>query len=237
MYDQYRQQMSEKLNSLLKPEHQKVLCVGDSVPNIQKHLQDQGCEFVHVESLNPNWRDVSRDQPHLPLDLPQKHFDLLLVYHGLEQAIDPERLVLELRKYLQPEGQIYIVAYNVGHISTIINLLTEGWAYQDDGALRHNHVRYFSNESLRKLMDQVGFEFIDEVVYQIQQLPVLTRQLAQIMKNPYLSILSFIMIGRKLNSFPFIDFEDDSEKEAPAKTEKKVEAPKPAETGSETEPA
>lgn len=89
MLNQYRQQMSEKLNSLLKPEHQKVLCVGDSVPNIQKHLQDQGCEFVHVESLNPNWRDVSRDQPHLPLDLPGKHFDLLLVYHGLEQAIDP----------------------------------------------------------------------------------------------------------------------------------------------------
>ncbi|PIQ23893.1 hypothetical protein COW36_11480 [bacterium (Candidatus Blackallbacteria) CG17_big_fil_post_rev_8_21_14_2_50_48_46] len=225
MYDQYRQQMAEKLKSLIKPEHQRVLCVGDPLALIQTQIQEQGGEFVLVESLNPNWRDISRDQPKLPLDLPEKHFDLLLVYHALEQAIDPERLILELRKYMQPEGQIYIVAYNVGHISTIINLLTEGWAYQDDGALRHSHVRYFSNESLRKLMDQVGFEFVDEVVYQIQQLPVLTRQLSQIMKNPYLSILSFIMIGRKINSFPFIDFEDDSEKEAPVKADKKSESP------------
>ena len=216
MYNQYRQQMAAKLKAMLKPEHQKILCVGDAVPELQQFCQEEGREFVQIESLSSDWRDLSRDHPHLQLDLPAKHFDLLLVYHALEQALDPERLVLELRKYIQPQGQTFIVAFNVGHISTLINLLTEGWAYQDDGALRHNHIRYFSNESLRRLMDQVGFEFIDEVVYQMQQLPVLTRQLSQMMKNPYLSILSFIMIGRKLNSFPFIDFEEHAEKELPA---------------------
>jgi hypothetical protein len=216
MYQQYRQQMAEKLKSLLKPEYKRVLSVGDPLPLVQEEILSRGGEFVELERLNPNWPDINRDQPRLQLELPEKHFDLLLVFHALEQAIDPERLLLELRKYVQPEGQIILVAYNVGHISTIINLLTEGWAYQDDGALRHSHIRYFSNESLRKLMDQVGFEFIDEVVYQIQQLPVLTRQLAQIMKNPYLSILSFVMIGRKINTFPFIDFEDDSEKDVAA---------------------
>ena len=215
MYQQSRQQMAEKLTSLIKPEHKRVLSVGDPLPLVQEDILSRGGEFVSLETLNPNWPDINRDQPRLQLDLPEKYFDVLLVFHALEQAIDPERLILELRRYIQPEGQILLVAYNVGHISTIINLLTEGWAYQDDGALRHSHVRYFSNESLRKLMDQVGFEFIDEVVYQIQQLPVLTRQLSQIMKNPYLSILSFIMIGRKINTFPFIDFEDDSEKEVP----------------------
>ena len=215
MYQQYRQQMAEKLKSLIKPEHKRVLSVGDPLPLVQEDILARGGEFVSLETLNPNWPDINRDQPRLDLDLPEKYFDVLLVFHALEQAIDPERLILELRRYVQPEGQILLAAYNVGHISTIINLLTEGWAYQDDGALRHSHVRYFSNESLRKLMDQVGFEFIDEVVYQIQQLPVLTRQLSQIMKNPYLSILSFIMIGRKINTFPFIDFEDDSEKEVP----------------------
>ena len=66
-------------------------------------------------------------------------------------------------------------------------------------------------------MDMIGFEFIDEVVYQMVQTPVLTRQLSQMMKNPYLGILSFIMIGRKINTFPFIDFEDDAEKEPPPK--------------------
>lgn len=218
MHKQYREQMGTKLKSMLKPEHQKILCVGDPQPEIEALCQEEGREFVFLDTLTEQWREISRDNPKLQVDLPQKHFDLLLVFHGLEQALDPERLILELRKYLQPEGQSYLVAYNVGHISTIINLLTEGWAYQDDGALRHNHVRYFSNESLRRLMDQVGLEFIDEVVYQMLQVPVLTRQLSQTMKNPYLSILSFIMIGRKVNSFPFIDFEDDAEKEpAPAK--------------------
>lgn len=217
MYNQYRQQMAAKIKSMLKPEHQKILCVGDALPEIQQFCEAEGREFVHLESHATDWRDLSRDQPKLNTTLPEKHFDLLLVYHALEQALDPERLILELRKHVQPQGQTFMVAYNIGHISTIINLLTEGWAYQDDGALRHSHIRYFSNESLRRLMDQVGFEFIDEVVYQMQQLPVLTRQLQQMMKNPYLSILSFVMIGRKLNSFPFIDFEDDAEKEPAVK--------------------
>lgn len=220
MYDQYRQQMAEKIKSLIKPEHKKILFVGDPIPDLESHFQGEK-EWTHVENLNPNWQDVSRDQPELNLNIPQKHFDLLLVYHALEQALDPERLILELRKYVNPEGMVYIVAYNIGHISTIMNLLTEGWAYKDDGALRHNHIRYFSNESLRKLMDQVGFEFMDEIVYQMQQLPVLTRQLSQIMKNPYLGILSFIMVGKKINTFPFIDFEDDSRKPIPEKRSNK----------------
>lgn len=209
MYEQYRQQMLEKLRTLIKPEQQKLLCVGDELLGIQKIWESEGREVVHVETLNPNWRDLSRDIPELKLNIPRKHFDALVVYHGLEQVVDPERLLLELRKYIQPEGMIFAVTYNVGHISTIINLLTEGWAYQDDGALRHQHIRYFSNEALRRLLDQTGFEFVDEVVYQVQQLPVLTRQLSQVMKNPYLSILSFIMLGRKVNTFPFIDYEDE----------------------------
>lgn len=216
MFNQYRQQMASKIKSMIKPEQMKILCVGDALPELQLQAQEEGREFVHVDSLSTDWRDISREQPELKLNVPLKHFDLLLVYHALEQTLDPERLMLELRKYVQPQGQTYIVAFNVGHISTLINLLTEGWAYQDDGALRHNHIRYFSNESLRRLMDQVGFEFVDEVVYQMLQLPVLTRQLSQMMKNPYLSILSFIMIGRKINSFPFIDFEENAEKEPPA---------------------
>lgn len=209
MYDQYRQQMLEKLKTLIKPEQQKILCVGDDLSEIQKTWESEGREVVQVETRNSEWRDLSRDNPDLKLGLPKKYYDILVVYHGLEQVIDPERLLLELRKYVQPEGMIYTVTYNVGHISTIVNLLTEGWAYQDDGALRHQHIRYFSNEALRRLLDQTGFEFVDEVVYQVQQLPVLTRQLSQVMKNPYLSILSFIMLGRKVNTFPFIDYEDE----------------------------
>lgn len=218
MYDQYRQQMAAKIQSLIQDEHKKILCVGDPLPSVKQAMIESEREFVQIEDTS--WREIQRENPKLELDLPLKHFDLLIVHHALEQALDPERLLLELRKYVQPEGQVYMVVYNIGHISTIINLLTEGWSYKEDGALRQNHVRYFSNIALRKMMDLVGFEFLDEVVYQVQQLPVLTRQLSQVMKNPYLSILSFIMVGRKVNTFPFIDYEDDSEKEPPPKKKK-----------------
>ena len=225
MHEQYREQMALRLQSMLTSEHQKILCVGDDLENIRGFCEQEGRDFVSIESLSPQWRDISREQPALDLDLPEKHFDLLLVYHALEQTLDPERLLLQLRKYVQPQGQCFIVAFNIGHISTVVNLLTEGWSYQDDGALRHHHVRYFSNESLRYLMDQVGFEFIDEVVYQMLQEPALTKQLVQLMKNPYLGILSFIMVGRKINTFPFIDFEEDTEKEPPVKRLPHVSSP------------
>lgn len=217
MSDQYREQMALKLQAMLTPDHQKILYIGDPLDNIADLCKKEGRECVFVNNQAPEWMDISREQPTLSLDLPEKHFDLLIVYHALEQTLDPERLLLQLRKYVQPEGQCFIVAFNIGHISTVVNLLTEGWEYQDDGALRHHHVRYFSNESLRYLLDQVGFEFTDEVVYQMMQEPSLTKQLIQSMKNPYLSIFSFIMVGRKINTFPFIDFEEDTEKEPPVK--------------------
>ncbi len=219
MYDKYREQMEQKLNAMIGETHQKILCIGDPLPLIASRCESEGREFVRIDALEHDWKDMSRENPTLDLDLPDKHFDLLLVYHALEQALDPERLMLYLRKYVQPEGQCFIVAYNIGHISTVVNLLTEGWSYQEDGALRHQHVRYFSNESLRYLMEQVGFEFMDEVVYQMLQMPGLTKQLSQMMQNPYLGILSFIMVGSKVNSFPFIDFEEDVEKDPPVKRE------------------
>lgn len=217
MHTQYRQHMEAKLKAMLKPEQRKILCLGDPLPELAAFCAAEGKEYVYLNDLSSNWQDICREQPELGVNLPAKSFDLLIVYHALEQALDPERLLLALRKYLQPEGQIYAVTYNIGHISTVLNLLGEGWSYQEDGALRENHIRYFSNESLRRLLDQSGFEFIDEVVYQLQQVPTLSRQLSQLMKNPYLNILSFIMIGRKINSFPFIDFENDAEKDPPAK--------------------
>lgn len=218
--------MLEKLKSLIKPEHQKILVIGDDIGETSQTWKSEGKEVVIVENLNDNWREVSRDNPDLNLELEKKHFDVLLCFHSLEQVIDPERLLLDLRQYVHSDGFVYIIAYNVGHISTIINLLTEGWAYKDDGALRHNHIRYFSNESLRKLMYQVGFDFIDEVVYQLQQLPILTRQLSQVMKNPYLSILSFIMIGKKVNTFPFIDFDEEESNDKSQEKEKAASEPK-----------
>lgn len=219
MYESYRKQMPQKLQSMLTAEHQKILCIGDPLDNIKALCEHEGREFVSVNALSPDWQDISREQPSLNLDLPEKHFDLLVVYHALEQALDPERLLLQLRRYVQPQGQCFLVGFNIGHISTVTNLLTEGWSYQEDGPLRQRHVRYFSNESLRYLMEQAGFEFTDEVVYQMLQQPALTKQLVQMMQNPYLGILSFIMVGRKVNSFPFIDFEEDTEKVPPVRRE------------------
>ena len=215
MYDKYREQMAAKLKSMITDDHQRILCVGDELQQVAEAVEADNKEWVFLDPVNVNWKNLGRDQPHLELDLPEKHFDLLLVYHGLEQALDPERLLLYLRKYVQPEGQCFLVAYNVGHLSTVVNLLTEGWSYKDDGALRHEHIRYYSNTSLRYLMEQVGFEFVNEVVYQMVQMPALTKQLSQMMNNPYLGILSFIMVGRKINRFPFIDFEDDVDKTTP----------------------
>jgi len=48
MYNQYRQQMAVKIKSMIKPEHRRILCVGDALPEIEASAKENGLEFVQL---------------------------------------------------------------------------------------------------------------------------------------------------------------------------------------------
>ncbi len=204
-YKDYRQRLSGRIEQFITPNIKKILIFGDKFPGLEDKWKSSKKNVVHLDTLKPDWFDLNRDNPDFELPIEKQSFDILISYHGLEKAIDPERLLLELRKYVVKEGLFLCVAYNVGHISTVVNLLTEGWAHKEDGALREGHIRYFSYTSLKELFKLSGFDLVGEDIYGLPELPELTNQLIKLTRNPYLNALSFIFRGKRVETFPFIE--------------------------------
>ncbi|MBC7475469.1 MAG: methyltransferase domain-containing protein, partial [Candidatus Sericytochromatia bacterium] len=148
---------------------------------------------------------VTPDNPEFILPVEKQTFDVLISYHGLEKALDPERLLLELRKYLVKDGLFISMTYNIGHVSTIINLFKQGWIPTEDGALKEGNIRHFSYDSLKDLLVLSGFEMTGEDIYGFSEAPELTNSLIQITRNPYLNALSFIVRSKRVEAFPFIE--------------------------------
>lgn len=204
-YIEYRKKLANLIEQSAGSNIKRILLCGDRFEGLEESWKNSGKKVFRLEALKEDWFDISRDKPDFELPLEKQSIDLLIAYHGLEKALDPERLLLELRKYLVKEGLIIIIAYNVGHTSTVVNLLTEGWATKPDGALREGNIRYFSHDSLKELFKLSGFEILNDATYGSTEFPVLTKQLVQLTKNPYLNALSFIFQGKRLESFPFIE--------------------------------
>lgn len=204
-YNDYRLKLTGLVDKHVTPDLKKVLIFGDKFQELENKWESENREVVHLKNLKRDWNEVSRDNPSFEIEAEKNSFDVLISYHGLEKSIDPERLLLELRKYLVKEGLFICITYNVGHVSTLLNLLQEGWSRKEDGALREGNIRYFSYESLKELLRLTGFDQTGEDIYGFQEVPELTGNLVKMTRNPYLNALSFILRGKRVEKFPFIE--------------------------------
>lgn len=206
-YTEYRQRLTARVEQLITPGLNKILVFGDKFHGLEYRWSESHPEkkITNLDSLKKDWIEVTPDNPEFVLPVEKNSFDVLISYHGIEKAIDPERLLLELRKYLVKEGLFICITYNVGHISTILNLFNEGWVAKSDGALREGNIRHFSYESLKELLKMTGFDPIGEDIYGLTEAPEITNHLVRMTQNPYLNALSFIMRGKRVETFPFIE--------------------------------
>jgi 2-polyprenyl-3-methyl-5-hydroxy-6-metoxy-1,4-benzoquinol methylase len=80
-----------------------------------------------------------------------ENFDL--IYHSdvLEHAFDPKKFILDQRSILKNNGILIISVPNAG----------ESIEYGDISMAMHQHLQYFSDESLTKLMNDSGFEILE----------------------------------------------------------------------------
>ncbi len=83
-------------------------------------------------------------------------FDAIIFGDVLEHLADPEQVLLKVMTLLKPEGVIIASVPNITHIA-IRKMLEDGeWSYKKFGILDNTHCRFFSRQSLRKLLAKVG---------------------------------------------------------------------------------
>lgn len=104
------------------------------------------------------------------LGWPIHGIDLIVAADVLEHVYDPWQVLIQLRRYLSPNGYFLLSLPNIRQLG-ILNQLAQGeWIYQRSGILDITHVRFFTlNSACQFLQDcgfallQLGYRFADEL--------------------------------------------------------------------------
>lgn len=144
----------------------RVLEVGCAGGHVTRHLVERGNEVVGIE-LDPDAAESARrfaaevhvaDIDLVPVSsLVDGPFDVALLGDVLEHLRSPVDALRDVVSVLGPEGRLVVSLPNVAHIDVRAMLLLGEWHYQDVGVLDRTHLRWFTRESVRELLAEVGF--------------------------------------------------------------------------------
>ena len=123
--------------------------------------------------------------PPLPdgLGSAQAPFDCLVYGDVLEHLREPQEVLRQQLKWLAADGLVLACIPNVQHWSVLLNLLAGRWPQQDQGLFDRTHLRWFTRDSMIKLMQSCGLKVYDITprVFQPDQARALVDKLAPVL--------------------------------------------------------
>lgn len=164
----------DSLGRLLRriPERAKVLELGPATGYCSRYLSETlGCTVDAVE-LSEEMAEQARPWCRSlvvgdieSVDLAQvfagEFYDVILCADVLEHLRDPWSLAARLTDRLAPEGRLLLSVPNVGYLGLLVDLLRGNFRYRDEGLLDRSHLRFFTFDSLRELLEQSGWHLWD----------------------------------------------------------------------------
>jgi 2-polyprenyl-3-methyl-5-hydroxy-6-metoxy-1,4-benzoquinol methylase len=96
----------------------------------------------------------------IELPFAPESIDVVILSEILEHLIDPWLFLKRLRPQLKVGGLMYASSPNVAHISVLRMLLRNRWDYTDRGCFDWTHLRWFTFETYREMIEHAGFEVI-----------------------------------------------------------------------------
>ncbi len=143
-------------------EHALDLGCGDGRLSQQIETQDLTLADVSGVALARARRRLPRAQPvelepDAPLPLEDNAFDLVLCAEALEHVRDLQLLLSEARRVLRPGGRLAVTTPAHGRL-TGLTVLARGFERSFDPL--SPHLRFFTRRSLRRVLDEMGFEVL-----------------------------------------------------------------------------
>lgn len=83
-------------------------------------------------------------------------FDLLIFADVLEHLRNPEKVLIEAKHLLKPDGSVLLSVPNFAHNSVLINLLKNQFEYTPTGLLDNTHIHMFTKQSLENMLTKAG---------------------------------------------------------------------------------
>jgi hypothetical protein len=150
------------------PSGSRVLQLGIGHANIVAELEGRQCEVTAVdfaanEVTAENGQDSHRVAPGPPVPAEVGGYDQILLMDLIEHLHDPESFMDVLRQRMKgSRPEVIITAANVAFFVTRLMLLLGQFNYSRKGILGLGHRRLFTFHSLRALLEQAGYEVIEE---------------------------------------------------------------------------
>jgi 2-polyprenyl-3-methyl-5-hydroxy-6-metoxy-1,4-benzoquinol methylase len=144
----------------------RVLEVGCSSGALTERIAAMGCRVTGIE-VRPEAAAKARkfveqvligDVATMPLPLPPSSFDAILLIDVLEHLGDPTGALRRLFPLLREGGRIVVAIPNVAHWSVRLRLLVGRFDYEDSGILDRTHVRFYTRETARAMLEEAGLE-------------------------------------------------------------------------------
>lgn len=149
----------------------KCLDVGSSTGNLGsalvgvKKCRVDGIEINDVASKVAKGRgygnvisvDLNSLQTSLPLCV---EYDIIICADVLEHLIDPVGALELLKKYLKPGGLFIISLPNVAFLLNRLSLLFGRWNYREYGILDQTHLRFYTIDSGKRMVESAGIKVI-----------------------------------------------------------------------------
>jgi len=84
-------------------------------------------------------------------------FDLVICGDIIEHLYNPWQILVKINKWLKKDGYFIGCVPNVGHWSIVKDLLEGRFEYIPAGLLCVGHIRFFTEKSLKEMLNEAGF--------------------------------------------------------------------------------
>jgi len=157
----------------------KVLEIGCAHGRMTKYLKENlKCNVTIIEkdleagSIAQQWAschyigsngDIENDFAIMHLKLQNVSFDYIIFADVLEHLHDPKIVLKSVKDLLNNNGSVWVSIPNIAHNSVLIDLWNNKFEYRDIGLLDSTHIKFFTEKSLRAMVEQIGFSVVNEI--------------------------------------------------------------------------
>jgi O-antigen biosynthesis protein len=194
------------------PDGSRVLELGAAYGDTTAVLSSRGCQVTAVD-LDPeavaNLSTVAFRAAVVNLDDPdwssgleiEGGYDVIIAADLLEHLRDAEGVLNACRPLLAAQGRIIVSIPNVAHGDVRLALLRGEFRYQPSGLLDQTHVRFFTADSVHKLVDDTGYVALR---WRRTMLPIGTTEVAVADPNIDTAVLSMLAADPNATTYQFI---------------------------------
>jgi 2-polyprenyl-3-methyl-5-hydroxy-6-metoxy-1,4-benzoquinol methylase len=164
--------------------YSKVLEVGCNVGNFSSIVRSRPCEYWGVEPFEEAAKAAKTKMDKVLVgfydevadEIPDNYFDLVIANDLIEHLEQPWDFLKSIKAKMTKEASLVLSIPNVRYYWNLRELLFQkDWRYADAGTLDITHLRFFTEKSIVRLLNENGFEL--EMMKGINSLKVRRRHL------------------------------------------------------------